>query len=122
MENGQKKLSELFGGHKIFNIPDYQRAYAWDDTRQLPEFLEDIENQTLGRDYFLGTILFQEKGKKGNFEWIDVVDGQQRITTTIIFMKALLSELKDKITDEEYEEAGLYMLEEAYIPPHSRGG
>ncbi|WP_271909875.1 DUF262 domain-containing protein [Vreelandella alkaliphila] len=115
MENGQKKLSELFGGHKVFNIPDYQRAYAWDDTRQLPEFLEDIENQTLGRDYFLGTILFQEKGKKGNFEWIDVVDGQQRITTAIIFMKALLTELKDRITEEEYEEAGLYMLEEAYI-------
>ncbi|NVK25925.1 MAG: DUF262 domain-containing protein [Gammaproteobacteria bacterium] len=63
MENGQKKLKELFDGRKIFNIPDYQRAYAWDQSRQLPDFIEDIENQSVGRDYFLGTILFQEKGE-----------------------------------------------------------
>lgn len=43
MKNGQKKLKELFDGRKVFSIPDYQRAYAWDKTRQLPDFLEDIE-------------------------------------------------------------------------------
>lgn len=96
MENGQKKLKDLFDGRKVFNIPDYQRAYAWDKTRQLPDFLEDIENQSLGRDYFLGTILFQEREEKmQGYDVIDVVDGQQRITTIIIFMKALLGELEN---------------------------
>ncbi len=34
MENGKwkKKLKEFFDGRKVFSIPDYQRAYAWDKT------------------------------------------------------------------------------------------
>lgn len=116
MENGQKKLKELFDGRKTFNIPDYQRAYAWDQSRQLPDFLEDIENQAVDRDYFLGTILFREKAEKeSGFDVIDVVDGQQRITTIIIFMKVLLDELRTKMSDEEFQERGLDLVEETYI-------
>lgn len=121
MENGQKKLKELFDGRKIFNIPDYQRAYAWEDSRQLPDFIEDIENQSLGRDYFLGTILFQEKGdKKSGFDLIDVVDGQQRITTIIIFMKVLLTELRCRFQDDEFEDHGLDLVYETYINNKNR--
>ncbi|MHB2081332.1 GmrSD restriction endonuclease domain-containing protein [Pseudomonas asiatica] len=116
MENGQKKLKELFDGRKIFSIPDYQRAYAWETTRQLPDFIEDIDNQAIGRDYFLGTILFQEKlEKNAGFDLIDIVDGQQRITTTIIFMKSLLSSLRQRLNDSQYEELGLDLVEETYI-------
>ncbi|WP_085604919.1 MULTISPECIES: DUF262 domain-containing protein [unclassified Pseudomonas] len=116
MENGQKKLKELFDGRKIFNIPDYQRAYAWETNRQLPDFIEDIDNQALGRDYFLGTILFQEKSEKhAGFDLIDIVDGQQRITTTIIFMKVLLSNLRQRLDETQYEELGLDLVEETYI-------
>lgn len=121
MENGQKKLKELFDGRKIFNIPDYQRAYAWETNRQLPDFIEDIDNQALGRDYFLGTILFQEKSEKhAGFDLIDIVDGQQRITTTIIFMKALLSNLRQRLDDAQYEGLGLDLVEETYIFNKSR--
>ncbi|WP_040239782.1 DUF262 domain-containing protein [Chromohalobacter japonicus] len=121
MENGQKTLKELFDGRKIFNIPDYQRAYAWDEFQQLPDFLEDIESQSLGRDYFFGTILFQEKSdKKSGFDVIDVVDGQQRITTIIIFMKVLLSELQERISEEEFEEIGLDLAYETYVKNKKR--
>lgn len=121
MENGQKKLKELFDGRKVFNIPDYQRAYAWDKTRQLPDFLEDIENQSLGRDYFLGTILFQERDEKmQGYDVIDVVDGQQRITTIIIFMKALLDELADRLGAIEFEDKGLDLVTETYIKSRNR--
>ncbi|PSJ23044.1 hypothetical protein CVH10_03910 [Halomonas sp. ND22Bw] len=121
MENGQKTLKELFDGRKIFNIPDYQRAYAWDESRQLPDFVEDVESQSLGRDYFLGTILFQEKGdKQSGFDLIDVVDGQQRITTIIIFMKVLLSELQRRLGDEEFEENGLDLAYETYVKNKNR--
>jgi hypothetical protein len=107
MENGQKTVSSLFDGRKVFNIPPYQRAFAWGD-RQLQDFIDDIENQDLAKDYFLGTILFQEKGKIDNFEVIDIVDGQQRITTLIIFMKLLLDKLKAHGDD-------VAILEETYI-------
>lgn len=121
MENGQKKLKELFDGRKVFKIPDYQRAYAWEDTRQLPDFIEDIENQSLERDYFLGTILFQEQGNKHQgYDVIDVVDGQQRITTIIIFMKALLTELSTRLTDDEFLNQGLDLVVETYISSKNR--
>lgn len=121
MENGQKKLKELFDGRKVFNIPDYQRAYAWDRSRQLPDFLEDIENQSLGRDYFLGTILFQERDEKmQGYDVIDVVDGQQRITTIIIFMKALLGELESRLSANEFVDKGLDLVMETYIKSRNR--
>ena len=121
MENGQKKLKELFDGRKIFNIPDYQRAYAWEDTRQLPDFIEDIDNQSLERDYFFGTILFQEKSEKqAGFDIIDIVDGQQRITTIIIFMKVLLDVLEARMGVDTFEEHGLDLIRETYVRIRNR--
>lgn len=90
MENGQKTLNDLFDGKKIFKIPEYQRAYAWGD-KQLSDFIDDFKNQKLNKDYFFGTILFQETGKRGAYDIIEIVDGQQRITTLIIFLNSLLA-------------------------------
>ncbi len=83
MNNGQKTLNDLFDGKKIFRIPEYQRAYAWEN-KQLSDFIDDFKNQKVDKDYFFGTILFQEVGKKGAYDIIEIVDGQQRITTLII--------------------------------------
>ncbi|MCY4570848.1 MAG: DUF262 domain-containing HNH endonuclease family protein [Candidatus Poribacteria bacterium] len=112
MENGQKRISELFDGRKIFNIPKYQRAYAW-EKKQLKDFVEDIENQKPDRSYFFGTILFQEQQRHEGFEMIDIVDGQQRITTLIIFMKLLLAEWKKAGND-------VTMLKDTYIQIYNR--
>ena len=112
MENGQKTVSELFDGRKIFNIPKYQRAYAWEE-KQLKDFVEDIENQKPDRSYFFGTILFQAQRLHEGFEVIDIVDGQQRITTLIIFMKLLLTQRKETGNDVK-------MLEDTYIQIYNR--
>lgn len=93
MENGQKTISDLFESRRIFNIPKYQRAYSWEE-RQLQDFMKDLENQSLNRDYFYGTILLQVRDSEGHFKIIDIVDGQQRITTLTIFMKVLLEKLE----------------------------
>lgn len=102
MENGQKTIFDLFSGEKHFLIPNYQRAYAWEN-KQRKDFLEDIKNQRKDKQYFLGTILFQDnKEIKDGFEQIEIVDGQQRITTTIIFMKVLLNILERLDKDKDY--------------------
>ena len=111
MENGQKTISDLFDGRTIFHIPQYQRAYAWEEP-QLEDFVDDLENQKLDKDYFFGTILFQNRGRSGSFENIDIVDGQQRITTLIIFMKLLL----DRLEDHE----DVVILKETYIEYHGK--
>ncbi len=108
MENGQKTLNDLFDGKKIFKIPEYQRAYAWGE-KQLSDFIDDFKNQKLNKDYFFGTILFQETGKRGAYDIIEIVDGQQRITTLIIFLNSLLA----KYTECDADTKELYI--ETYI-------
>ena len=92
MQNGNVKIKDLFNGDKIFNIPKYQRAYAWEE-EHLESFLDDLLHQRSEKSYFLGTLLFHERDTHGDYEFIDVVDGQQRLTTIIIFMKVIISTL-----------------------------
>jgi len=113
MDNGEKKISSLFDGRTIFNVPEYQRAYAWGEP-QLSDFIEDIRNQKENRSYFLGTVLFEEKGLEKNYEIIDIVDGQQRITTIVIFMSVVIEQLK-KVSSNEDELEDIDLLFETYV-------
>lgn len=77
------KIKELFGNQdSLYNIPKYQRPYKWvnEQVEQLWEDLYDaFENDETS--YFLGSIVtvVSEENKK------DVIDGQQRLTTLLIF-------------------------------------
>lgn len=66
-----------------YNIPRFQRPYSWGDENH-----EDFWTDTIvdsGADYFIGSVIvFQrEKGR------LDVVDGQQRLTTLTIMLSAV---------------------------------
>lgn len=102
MQHGPITLFTLFDGTKVFHIPHYQRAYAW-GKEQLKEFADDFENQVPGKGYFFGTILFREVPKDGHFEIIEIVDGQQRITTLMIYLKLILDCLKAANQDVELQ-------------------
>jgi uncharacterized protein with ParB-like and HNH nuclease domain len=95
MQNGNIKLKDLFNADRIFNVPKYQRAFAW-ETSNLKDFLEDLLNQRGEKSYFLGTLLFHQKSNKGDYEYVDIVDGQQRLTTVVLFAKVIISLLKNK--------------------------
>ena len=107
MQDGRKTIKDLFDGSKIFNIPKYQRAYAWGE-EQLNAFIEDLENQYADEAHFFGTILLQKQAPEGEFDIIDIVDGQQRITTIIIFMKLLLAQ-------QEKADNSVKLLKRIYI-------
>ena len=107
----------MLRGNKIF-VPDYQRAYSWDTGRkdadyrhQVNTFLLDLEEYIKSDactrmenkiPYYFGHFLF---------EWVDdnkyaIIDGQQRLTTIIIFVAALLCRLKEEkteLSEDEYE-------------------
>lgn len=94
MQNGNMQIKDLFNGDRIFNIPKYQRTYSW-EKEQLENFLDDLKNQRdLEKNYFLGTFLFHRKNDKNSYEYIDVVDGQQRLTTIIIFLSLIIKLLE----------------------------
>ena len=79
-----------------FEIPVYQRPYAWEEDQcsklwdDLVEAFEDRE----GKQYFLGSIVVYNSENKtaysGNKMNV-VVDGQQRLTSLLLLMKALTS-------------------------------
>lgn len=86
-------IKALFGRRNIrFVIPAYQRAYAW-EKRQFTQFIEDLEECEVC-DYYLGHFLFEQDG-----DTLYVIDGQQRLTTCIIFFSAFIEVLKRRETE-----------------------
>ena len=118
MQSGNSKIFELFNGDKIFNVPKYQRAFTW-QKENLNDFLDDLINHRGDKDYFLGTFLFHQQPNRGEYEIIDIVDGQQRLTTIILFQKELIKIIQnnsDKVTDKTFhkyvkDRDGVYKLE-----------
>ncbi|MFI3327177.1 MAG: DUF262 domain-containing HNH endonuclease family protein [Clostridia bacterium] len=84
-------LRDFIGTNKVlFKIPVYQRNYDWSETN-CNRLLNDIKKIIkTGEKHFLGTIVFMAE-KDGGFalrEYI-IIDGQQRLTTIMILLKAL---------------------------------
>ena len=89
-------IKTFFEGSKQYAIPVYQRAYSWEQ-KQWDEFLEDLKEATKSDNhYFFGNVLLE----KSNDEVSDIIDGQQRVTTIIIFARALCNELQNRAKTE----------------------
>ena len=62
-------------GNNIYQIPDYQRGYAWEET-QIKDLLEDLENVENGKTHYTGTMVIVKKGEKRQFgESFTIYDG-----------------------------------------------
>lgn len=89
---------------KIFEIPEYQRHYSW-KTKQRADLFEDIESSMSSqkdgqkKNHFMATIVCLKTKNKNiyidgtEFNYYDIVDGQQRLTTLIILLKAISEKL-----------------------------
>lgn len=85
-------VSELMQS-RLFRIPDYQRAYSW-QKRQRTDLFEDIrEVARSGRDHFMATVVGLAREKRvidaDEFGVVELVDGQQRVTTLVVLLKAI---------------------------------
>ena len=76
----ERNLNFVFSDDYLFEIPLYQRPYAW-TTEQVDELLDDLLN-AMDRDaqspYFLGSVVLIKNESDSTSA---VVDGQQRLTT-----------------------------------------
>ncbi|WP_276674846.1 DUF262 domain-containing protein [Collinsella stercoris] len=106
----QKTISNLFSDKRAdFLIPDYQRPYAW--TRDECETLwDDLKSFAFPNDtsadfdsendeYFLGPIV-TFKNSDGKQE---IIDGQQRLTTVMLLLRAFYSKFETAQDDEIVE-------------------
>ena len=136
-------LESLFK-EKLFRVPDYQRGYAW-QRDQLRAFWEDLVNLSGGQMHYTGVLtltkiktpLIPKDSKEfwlvddHSYHLFHVVDGQQRLTTFVVFIQAFadfiqsLPENADKSMREIYVTDSLTLsdLEERYLfRTNPRGG
>lgn len=100
-------IRRMMAGNKIV-VPSYQRAYSWDTSveksdknLQVDIFLSDLEEykkSNASAPYYFGHFLFEEKSQE-----FFVIDGQQRLTTIVIFLSCLFSRLREirELNEEE---------------------
>src|SRR5208282_313587 len=102
-----KSLDSLFK-EKIFRIPDYQRGYAW-QREQLKAFWEDLINLSDGRSHYTGVLTLKQIPagditasdkeywlvEDYSYKLYNIVDGQQRLTTFVIFIQSFADLLKN---------------------------
>ena len=101
METSLKSLSKIFT-ENLYRIPDYQRGYAWTE-KHLKDFWSDLVQLEEGKNHYIGVLTVEEVSKEQYEKWEDdvwiidsksykplyIVDGQQRLTTSIILIQAI---------------------------------
>ena len=108
----QKSIKNILSDNSNkYLIPDYQRPYEWNEEKcrtlwedilefAIPENNYDSFNEN--EEYFLGSIVtFKNEENK---ELAEVIDGQQRITTLLLLLRAIYKKLEP---DESAESMGL---------------
>jgi hypothetical protein len=92
LEAHDKRIRDIFEGSYQFEIPDYQRPYAW-TTEQATELFDDLysamqDARVSGAtsQYFLGSIVLIRNDREPKSY---VVDGQQRLSTLTILLAVL---------------------------------
>lgn len=92
-------IRELFcqGERNVYEIPVYQRNYAWEKDeicaliRDVRDSMSKVEKPT----YYIGTLVTYDKGDRV----YEVIDGQQRLTTIYLILKALeVEKISNKLT------------------------
>lgn len=98
----------------VYEIPKYQREYTW-GLKQWEALFDDLMEH--GEGYFLGSIICINTTKDSlQPPKLEVVDGQQRITTISIFLTALYSYLsKNKEELDEDQQSDLLQLKKRLV-------
>ena len=95
MLNGRDaSLEEVLRFADLFSVPSYQRPYAWTAEKQVAELYTELYDtwqsavQTGDEKWcFLGSAVFVKQNEQ--VRNVEIVDGQQRLTTLCILLSAL---------------------------------
>ncbi|HNS51673.1 MAG TPA: DUF262 domain-containing HNH endonuclease family protein [Anaerolineae bacterium] len=118
-------VSKVFAG-RLFRVPDYQRGYSW-GKQQCQDLVEDLDLLGEGKEHFMGLLILHDRDgesakvldQKGNaYETFDVVDGQQRLTTLVVFLHALQKEMRKYDSRRMLAEG----LDESYLATRNMSG
>ena len=104
-------LAKLLAG-RLFRIPEYQRAYSWTSVQRRDLFgdIQKVHEKGPDEGHFMAAVVCLRRGKQAlgtdEFDQVEIVDGQQRLTTLIILLNAIKLRLnvndrgEQKLADE----------------------
>lgn len=111
-------MKDFFLESNSYQIPAYQRQYTW-GIRQVEDFWNDLF-KTVGyefvdsklevkfvREHFLGNVFLKTQKESSS---IEIVDGQQRITTSFLTIFALLNLINENIKNNEVDSEHVNLL------------
>ncbi|MCQ2866645.1 DUF262 domain-containing HNH endonuclease family protein [Helicobacter pylori] len=90
----------------VFEIPSYQRGYAWQE-RQLKDFWNDLEHVSKLGDkfHYMHSLTLRESENEFESSAFEIIDGQQRLATSLILLGLLAKTTKHK--DPKYDSINL---------------
>jgi hypothetical protein len=103
-------VSQLFetpvegNSSSYFQVPAYQRKYEWEKEKQVARLIDDIF-ETMGKPYFMGPLILcarPSEGTNGRPNYVELIDGQQRLATLAVFMRALIDYIQKRKSDASF--------------------
>jgi hypothetical protein len=113
MEPTNQTFQELVSNGIKYQVPRFQRDYAWDQ-EQWEDLWADIDTIQDEQGHYMGYIVLQRKSQH-DFE---IIDGQQRLITLSLVVLAAMKNIQlliDKSEDLEENKERLRLLTERYI-------
>lgn len=104
--NDEELTYAIEGSRKVYEIPSYQRHYSWGKT-EWDRLIEDVNNISKygNQTHFMGTIVYIDN-TENNYRIFTVIDGQQRLITLSLLLKALADVMHQKGSDHFRSEIG----------------
>ncbi len=99
-------INLIMGDLTQFHIPIYQRTYTWDSDNQVDKLLDDIKDfgeeykDNKRAEYYIGNVIVKNQTRQLITERV-VIDGQQRITTSILILCAIRDIYNNKFVSTE---------------------
>jgi hypothetical protein len=122
----KEKLQSFFQGMLQYEIPFFQRPYVWSDENWSVfwEHLQmEVEAHEKGEnsEHFIGTIITKQKESRNLSEnVVELIDGQQRLTTISIFLKAMADSTTGELKNLKNSLESLLWFEDSYGNRHYR--
>jgi len=101
----QQSIKILFEQNPTFQVPKYQRGYAWDE-EAIEDFVEDIfrclETRINGtkRHHFFGGVVTTrndiQNSSRSNYE---VIDGQQRLASFVMLVAVIIRSMEELVAN-----------------------
>lgn len=116
MYAGKKNIQGIFDRSWDLQIPFFQRSYVWKE-EEWARFLTDMYDVCEHKqEYFLGSVILKKYSEENQNSM--VIDGQQRLTTLVIFFKVL--SLKQKNHEQEFDVSFKKMKDKTSILKHNK--